>query len=204
MRALVEELRVVDEELMRSFQRGDFAAFEELVRRHKQGLYNFVLRRTRNTQVAEDVVQDAFLRVVQGAREYKHEAKFSTWLYTVARNLCIDFARKSVHRRHASLDQSSGNEEGATLVEKTANSDLGAERKALGQELQSKITAAVEALPEDQREVFVLREVSNLPFKEIAEITGVSENTVKSRMRYALERLQDALSEYAEGDGARL
>ena len=72
------------------------------------------------------------------------------------------------------------------------------EREATGRELAVKIAAAVEALPDDQREVFLLREGSNLPFKEIAEITGVSENTVKSRMRYALERLQQALSDYEE------
>jgi RNA polymerase sigma-70 factor (ECF subfamily) len=72
------------------------------------------------------------------------------------------------------------------------------EREATADELRVRITTAVETLPDDQREVFLMREASNLPFKEIAEITGVSENTVKSRMRYALERLQAALSDYEE------
>jgi RNA polymerase sigma-70 factor (ECF subfamily) len=72
------------------------------------------------------------------------------------------------------------------------------ERHATSTELRSKISDAVEELPEEQREVFLMREVANLPFKEIADITGVPENTVKSRMRYALERLQQALSEYEE------
>jgi RNA polymerase sigma-70 factor, ECF subfamily len=187
-----------DEMLMRAFQEGAFAAFEELVRRHKTGLFHFVLRRTRLPETAEDIVQDAFVRVVQGAKDYKHEAKFSTWLYTVARNLCIDFARKSVHRRHASLDEG-GSDEGPTLLERTEGKERSAEVNVLGGELQHRITRAVENLPVDQREVFLLREVSHLPFKEIAEITGVSENTVKSRMRYALERLQAQLADYALG-----
>ena len=72
------------------------------------------------------------------------------------------------------------------------------EREATGTELKERIAKAVEALPDEQREVFLMREVANLPFKEIAEVTGVPENTVKSRMRYALERLQQALSEYEE------
>jgi RNA polymerase sigma-70 factor (ECF subfamily) len=191
---------VTDEALMIRFQRGDRAAFTLLVRRHQSALYNFSLRYLRVQSAAEDVVQDAFVRVVQNAAEFKHEARFTTWLYTIARNLCIDQMRKRALRKHPSLDEGKPGEEGdgPTLGEQTADHRASVEREATGSELKERIARAVEALSEEQREVFLMREVANLPFKEIAEITGVPENTVKSRMRYALERLQQALSEYEE------
>jgi RNA polymerase sigma-70 factor (ECF subfamily) len=150
--------------------------------------------------VAEEVVQDAFVRVVQNAAEFKHEARFSTWLYTIARNLCIDQTRKHALRRHPSLDEPRKTEDrdGPTLGEQTADGNASVERAVVSVEIRERVATAVDALPEEQREVFLMREVSNLPFKEIAEIVGVSENTVKSRMRYALERLQEALSEFEE------
>jgi RNA polymerase sigma-70 factor (ECF subfamily) len=189
-----------DELLMIRFQRGDRAAFAALVRRHQTALYNFSLRHLRVQAAAEDVVQDAFVRVVQNAADFKHEARFTTWLYTIARHLCIDQLRKREHRKHPSLDHGAAGEEGdgPTLGEKTADSRASVEREAAGSELKERIAKAVEELPDDQREVFLMREIANLPFKEIAEVIGVPENTVKSRMRYALEKLQQSLSEYEE------
>jgi RNA polymerase sigma-70 factor, ECF subfamily len=190
---------VTDEVLMVRFQRGDRTAFTTLVRRHQTALYNFALRQIGAQAVAEEVVQEAFVRVVQNAAEFKHEARFTTWVYTILRNLCIDQLRRRALRRHPSLDERSrGDEEGPTLLEQTADSRASVEREATGTELKERIARAVETLPEEQREVFLLREVSNLPFKEIATVTGVPENTVKSRMRYALERLQQALCDYEE------
>lgn len=190
-----------DEMLMVRYQRGDRGAFAELVRRHESPIYNFVVRQLREPSVSEDVTQDVFLRVVQKASEFKHEARFSTWLYTIARNLCIDQIRKASHRRHPSLDQPPrGTDDGRPLGDSIPDSRPGtsAERAVVGAEVASRIVTAVDALPDDQREVFLLREVGNLPFKEIAEVTGVGENTVKSRMRYALDRLQNALSDFEE------
>jgi RNA polymerase sigma-70 factor (ECF subfamily) len=189
-----------DESLMIRFQSGDRAAFTVLVRRHQGPLFNFALRYLRSSPVAEEVVQDAFVRVVQNAAEFKHEARFSTWLYTIARNLCIDQTRKRALRRHPSLDEPRKAEErdGPTLGEQTADGKASVERAVVSLEIRERVAAAIDALPEEQREVFLMREVSNLPFKEIAGIVGVSENTVKSRMRYALERLQEALSEFEE------
>lgn len=184
------------------FQRGDRAAFTLLVRKHQTALYNFALRQLRSASLAEEVVQDAFVRVVHSALEFKHEARFSTWLYTIARNLCIDQVRKNALRRHPSLDEPTraDGKDGPTLGDQTADARAAAnvERAAGATELRERVLAAIETLPDEQREVFLMREVSNLPFKEIAEIVGASENTVKSRMRYALERLQAALSEFEE------
>ncbi len=186
---------------MLRYQRGDSSAFAFLVRRHKAPLYNFVLRHLRSQPAAEDITQEAFLRVVQRASEFKHEARFSTWLYTIARNLCIDHARKMKHRRHPSLDAPTDTSDGSRpLLEvvPSSSTESDVERAAEWTAMRRSIVAAVEALPDDQREVFLLREVANLPFKEIAEVTGTPENTVKSRMRYALERLRMALSNFEE------
>ena len=188
-----------DEALMLRYQQGDRAAFAALVRRHQSPLFNFALRQVRTPELAQDIVQETFVRVVQKATDFKHEARFTTWVYTITRNLCIDHLRKGALRKHPSLDESRGEEgEGPTLGEQTADPRASVEREATGTELKTRILRAVDKLPDDQREVFLMREVSNLPFKEIADITGVPENTVKSRMRNALERLQEALAEYED------
>ncbi len=189
-----------DEELMRAFRAGERWALGELIARHKTAAYNFALRQVRQPDLASDVVQDAFVRVVQGATEFRESARFSTWLFTIIRNLCIDHARKQVHRRHPSLDAQRPGEdgEGPTLGDLVPDPNVRIDREAEGPTLRKRIQTAVDALPDEQREVFLLREVANLAFKEIAEVTGVPENTVKSRMRYALERLQEALAEYEE------
>jgi RNA polymerase sigma-70 factor, ECF subfamily len=194
---------VTDEVLMMRFQAGDRAAFGALVTKHKKALYNFVLRMVRSPSAAEDLVQDVFVKVVQSAGDFKHESRFSTWAYTIARNISIDHLRKMSLRRHPSLDQSSTRgdaADGPTLLDRTADAhhSASAERTAIGSQIGQRITRCVEELPQEQREVFLLREVGNLPFKDIAGITGVPENTVKSRMRYALERLQESLSEYED------
>ena len=188
-----------DEMLMVRYQRGDREAFSVLVQRYKVPIFNFVIRQLRQRSLAEDLTQDVFFRVVQKAASFKHEARFSTWLYTIARNLCVDQLRKLSHRRHPSLDQPVGTES-RPLVESIANKhhSADAERTASSRRVVKRISAAVDALPDEQREVFLLREIANLPFKEIAEVTGSGENTVKSRMRYALEHLQQSLSEFEE------
>ncbi len=190
-----------DEVLMVRYQRGDREAFALLVRRYNKQVYNFVLRQLRTAALAEDVTQDVFMRLVQSAAEFKHEARFSTWLYAIARNLCTDQLRRLQHRRHPSLEQPVGSAaEGRTVGDSVATEHhtASAERSAAASEMQRSIVRAVEALPDDQREVFLLREVADLPFKDIADITGASENTVKSRMRYALDRLKLALSDFEE------
>ncbi len=182
------------------FQAGERAALVLLVRRYQGPLFNFAMRHLQNPSAAEEVVQDAFVRVVQSAAEFKREARFSTWVYTIVRNLCIDQIRKRTLRKHPSLDESKRGAEGdgPTLGEQTADRKADVERQAGSSEIRERMMEAVGGLPDEQREVFLLREVSNLPFKEIAKIVGVPENTVKSRMRYALERLQEALRDFEE------
>src|ERR1041384_1901866 len=93
-----------DEDLMVLYQRGEVRAFELLLTRHRKPVYNFILRFVGDKETAEDLLQEAFMRVIRGAEAYKRQAKFTTWLYTIARNLCVDQTRRRKHRKHASLD----------------------------------------------------------------------------------------------------
>lgn len=189
-----------DEELLRRFNEGDAEAFEQLVRRFERPLYNFILRSVRRRDRADELLQDVFMKVVQRSGDFKGNSKLSTWLYTIARNLCIDHSRKMVFRRHKSLDAPGRGAESddIPLLERTATRERPADRTAIANDIRERIAVAVEELPEEQREVFLMRHVQGMPFKEIAEVVGVPENTVKSRMRYALERLQRALAEYRD------
>lgn len=191
---------LADEALLRRFNEGDAEAFEVLVRRYQRPLFNFILRSVRDRETAEELLQDVLLKVVQRSSEFQGNSKVSTWIYTIARNLCIDTSRKMVFRRHRSLDAPLKGDEpdGSTMLDRVAGAVPGADRSVIGQDLQVRIAAAVEELPDEQRDVFLMRELSNMPFKDIAEVVGVPENTVKSRMRYALERLQKALAEYED------
>lgn len=192
-----------DEELLRAYRDGDPDAFELLFKRHRAPLFNFLLRRVRDRGRAEELYQDSWSKIIERAGEFRGESKFSTWLYTIARNACIDHQRKMKFRGHASLDET---QRGTShpMVERVANAGLLPDRLAAGGALRNRIASAVEDLPEDQREVFLLRHLQGLAFKDIAEVVGVPVNTVKSRMRYALERLQMGLGDLRErkGEGA--
>jgi RNA polymerase sigma-70 factor, ECF subfamily len=202
----MSEAEASDEKLMLRYQRGDRQAFASIVMRHQRTVFNFALRHVRSPATAEEITQEAFLKVVTNAAQFKHEARFSTWLFAIARNLCIDHARRMKHRRHLSLDAPSGGaDDGSPLIDRvpgTAPTD-DAERGAAVSEIRSSVIRAVDGLPDDQREVFLLREIAGLPFGEIALVVDAGENTVKSRMRYALERLRDALNDFEEYARAR-
>lgn len=186
-----------DEMLMVRYKRGDREAFAELVRRYERALYNFALRYLKSREGARELTQETFLRVVRRAGEFRHESRFSTWVYAILRNLCVDELRRARHRDHPSLDQDSGH---GTLGERVSSRGVSddAERGAEQERLRRGLTRAIDALPEEQREVFLLRQLGGIPFADIASITQTSENTVKSRMRYALDRLQKELCEYEE------
>jgi RNA polymerase sigma-70 factor, ECF subfamily len=189
-----------DEQLMVRYQNGDTKAFELLLGRYYQPLFYFLRRYTGNTQAAEDLLQDAFSRVIKGAKDYKQKASFKTWLYKIARNLTIDASRRMKHRRHKSLDQPISEEGGRTMVETVKDSHPSgqADRRMADKQFTVALEAALEEMNEDQKMVFVMREFQHLSFAEISEVVQASENTVKSRMRYALEFLRKALAEFAD------
>ncbi|MCG8422930.1 MAG: RNA polymerase sigma factor [Proteobacteria bacterium] len=188
-----------DEALMIHYQKGDVRAFEILLERHRKPIYNFIFRFVGSRDVAEDLLQETFLRVIKGAANYQRKAKFTTWLYTIARNLCVDQSRRKKHRKAASLDQPmTKSEDSGTLMDVIPGKEMPSDRKAVSRQLHQTIHRALAALPGEQREVFLMREFLNMPFKQIAEIVGIPENTVKSRMRYALEKLRLELEEYKD------
>jgi RNA polymerase sigma-70 factor, ECF subfamily len=185
---------LADESLMLAYRSGEVRAFEELARRHRAAVYNFILRMVRERSRAEDLLQETWLKVVRTAPSYEKKAKFTTWLYTIARNLCVDSMRRERYRKTDSLDAPSDpSDEAPARSESVAGHGPSPDRAAHATALRPKLEQALAALPAEQREVFVLREYAGIPFKEIAEVAGVPENTVKSRMRYALEALRKHL-----------
>src|SRR5215470_14747458 len=187
------EREKTDEELLAEFQQGDVGAFERLLRRHRSPLYTFFVRMLGDRARAEDLAQETFLRIVRGVAAWEHRARFQTWLYTIARNLCVDAARRDRFRRTESLDAQEGEE--GPLLDAMPSASAGPDRQAESARLRPLLERALLALPAEQREVFVLREQAGLQFKEIAELLGANENTIKSRMRYALGGLRKALAD---------
>src|SRR5215203_2371495 len=127
-----------DEDLMVMYQKGEVRAFEVLLSRHRKPVYNFILRFVGDKETAEDLLQEAFLRVIKGADAYKRQAKFTTWLYTIARNLCVDQSRRRKHRKHASLDAPmSSSEDSSTLLDVLPSSEMASDRKSVNKELHA-------------------------------------------------------------------
>jgi len=188
---------------MMAYQVGDVAAFEELMVRYERPLWGYVRRFVRDGAVAEDLLQEVFLRVVRAADGWRQDAKVAPWIYTVARNLCTDHARRAATRRARSLDapaRPSGDEDSSPklLLDRVDAKIPGSEREALSRELREHLDRAIDELPRDQREVFILREMMDLPFSEIAASVGAPEGTVKSRMSLALQKLREALATFYE------
>lgn len=188
----MNETRISDEELMAQYQKGDESAFQQLLTRHKRGVYGYILRYTGNEQESEEVFQDVFIKMHRAAPNWVPAAKFSTWLYTIVRNLCIDVHRKKRIRRTLSLDATAEGED-RSLHDVLASEDPSPDSQSSDAEIAKVLEAALARINPDQREVFLMREKNGLKFEEIAEVLKVSVNTVKSRMRYACETLKKIL-----------
>ncbi|MFZ9888661.1 MAG: RNA polymerase sigma factor [Myxococcota bacterium] len=184
-----------DEDLLAAYKAGHVDAFRLLVERHEKPVYRFCLRALGSPEAAADATQEVFLRVVRNAPSWEPKAKFTTWLYTIARNFCIDEARKARFRRTESLNDPLGHDDagGEEKLDRVASAMPPSDAVSDARRMRQVIDGAVASLPSEQREVFALRENGGLAFKDIAEAVGVGENTVKSRMRYALSALRKAL-----------
>lgn len=190
-----------DEALMLLYSEGEVRAFEILLSRHERPIFNFILRSCRRRDVAEELMQEVFIRVIKSAPNYKQKAKFTTWLYTIARNICIDRARRSSRTKEYSLDETVGSDGdgGRSYVEMIVDESASVSHASYERKkFQKRLMSALEQLPEDQREVFLLKEIQGLKFREIADVVGAPVPTVKSRMRYALQALRGHLAEYRE------
>ena len=176
-----------DEGLMERFRDGDAAAFDELYKRHRPGLYRYFLRQTGSAPVAEELYQDVWMKLIRAKDRYEVRAKFTTYLYHMAHNRLIDYYR----RKRPELANSFTDEEGEALWEQlpedaSQEPDQVAERRLKMDELKQ----AIEALPETQKEALLLREEAGMSLDEIAEATGVNRETAKSRLRYAVAKLR--------------
>jgi RNA polymerase sigma-70 factor (ECF subfamily) len=187
-----------DEDLMVRYQGGEVRAFEILLSRHRKPVYNFILRYVGDKETAEDLLQETFMRVIKGAEAYKRQAKFTTWLYTIARNLCVDQTRRRKHRKHASLDAPMAADEDSGTCSTSSPATRWAPIARPSTSSCTRAAARDRVALDEQREVFLMREFLDMPFKQIADVVGVPENTVKSRMRYALEKLRLELDEYKD------
>ncbi len=185
-----------DEVLMERFQAGDAQALGVLYDRYARRIKAFAWQR--GARRPDDIVQDAFMRIVRKGHGFKGRSSFKTWLFSITRNLCTDAARRDSFRIMPSLDAPVGRDDGRTLGDRVANEapESDAHRAMENRRFRDAFELALAALPEAQREVFVLRQSSGLSFTEIATMVGCNENTAKSRMRYALSALRDALEEY--------
>ena len=174
---------------------GDANGFKVLSERYGQSIFAFIISRVGDPATAEDLVQEVFMRVVRSANQFRGHASVRTWLYAIARNLCIDHSRKMVHRRKVTLDEPVNRGDGQTesVVSVAQATGPSADESLDARRQLDRIQKALMALPDDQRDVFILRQRHGMKFREIAELLDESENTIKSRMRYALAFLREAL-----------
>lgn len=180
-----------DETLMLRYRDGDAGAFAILYSRHKGSLHRFCLRMCNDKARAEEVYQDTWMNLIQAAERYRVEARFTTFLFQIARNRMIDLMRRD-GREAFSLDD----EEGQGVADSLAASSLNQPERMLDRKQDAaRILAALDQLPPAQREAFLLHEEAELPLEEIAALTNVGRETVKSRLRYALARLREALGD---------
>lgn len=183
-----------DETLMLRFAGGDLAAFDTLYHRNELAVWRFVFRSVKVQAVADDLLQDVWFAVARNARSYEVKAKFRTWLFTLARNRLVDYLRTA--KNHAPLDMNDDDEH-SLLNTLAADSGFGPLRQLQSREQGSALIAAVEQLPDEQREAFLLQAEGDLSVQEIAEATGVNFETAKSRLRYARASLRQQLQEFA-------
>lgn len=181
--------KATDEQLIARFQLGDEYAFDQIVRRYKEPLLNFVYRFVGDSVEAEDIIQDTFLRVYKNKHYYKEVAKFSTWIYTIASNLSKTELRRRRRRKFFSIHNDSTTEKDYELPDNSKNP----ESQVNSIVTEKIIHKAISKLPPKFRQVIILRDVQEFSYEEIASILKVPLGTVKSRVNRARLRLQEDL-----------
>jgi RNA polymerase sigma-70 factor (ECF subfamily) len=184
-----------DEELMLAYRAGDAAAFDLLYSRHKGGVFRYLRRQTGNTGHAEELFQDVWLRLIDARGRYEPQAKFTTWLYTIAHNRLMDHFRAAGRASLASYDDPDDDPIADLPARDPPPEDLLARKQEA-----ARLLAAIDSLPAAQREAFLLQQEGDLSLEAIAAATGVTRETAKSRLRYALAKLRASLRPQAANE----
>lgn len=178
-----------DLEWLTAYRRGDVEALGQLVEHYRRPLYGFILKMTEGSGDADEVFQEVWFRAIRKLDSYRDKS-FLSWLFRIAHNLVIDRARKA----RPIVDIQGSAEDGEDVMEtRVADTGMGPAATSAGHDLGQRIAAAVARLPDEQKEVFLMRTEGDLPFKEIARIQATSINTALARMQYALAKLRDEL-----------
>ncbi|MEJ2109521.1 MAG: sigma-70 family RNA polymerase sigma factor [Acidobacteriota bacterium] len=193
------DVRDLDAQLMLRFQDGDTGAFDTLFHKHMTRIVNFAYRFVRNREIAEELAQEVFLKVYESAEGYRVQAKFTSWLYRIATNICLNELRKPQFRvKHQSLyseqDDSTGEEEIKLAAIHKDEPDRMLERKAIERVIKSGLAQ----IPENQRVAFVLNKYEELSYAEVADILKISEKAVKSLIHRAKEALAERLKPFMQ------
>jgi RNA polymerase sigma-70 factor (ECF subfamily) len=186
-----------DQELVSLYIQGKEAAFHELINRHQNRIYSYLYMMVKNSDVANDLFQDAFVKVVRTLKmgKYNEEGKFLPWVMRIAHNLAIDYFRKESKMPKVRNTRVGDDEEFDIFSILKLNDDT-YEDELVMQQILNDVRKLVDHLPDDQREVVMMRHYQEMSFKDIAEKTGVSINTALGRMRYALINLRKLIEEH--------
>jgi len=177
-----------DAQLMLAYARGEMRAFETLYSRHRAALYRYLVRQSRDTEIANDLFQEVWSRVIVNRGRYEARAKFRTFLFTLAHNCFIDHCRRMKSRPTGTSI------EDADAADLLTDDDARPEYELERAENSRRYRAALATLPQEQRDVYLLHEESDLSLEEIARVTGVGTETAKSRLRYAVGKLKAAMA----------
>jgi len=182
----MEQLQIKDSILVKNYIDGDEKALEILINRHNQRITSFIYSKVLDRDVAEDIFQDTFIKVIKTLKKgrYSEEGKFLPWVMRIAHNLVIDYFRKN--KRMPKFEGS----DDFNIFSVIKDEKLNAERQLIKDQIESDLTVLIDELPDDQKEVLIMRIYKDMSFKEISENTDVSINTALGRMRYALINLR--------------
>jgi RNA polymerase sigma-70 factor (ECF subfamily) len=177
---------ISDQDLVQQYIKGQEASLEELIRRHKSKIYTSIYHLVKDSNLAEDIFQDTFIKVINTLKttKYNEEGKFLPWVIRIAHNLVIDHFRKEKRKPMAA------NVEGFDIFDVIKSKDESIEDRIIREQNHKELRILIHLLPSEQKEVLIMRHFAELSFKEISDITGVSINTALGRMRYALNNLR--------------
>ena len=187
-----------DNQLILSAQNGDHAAFEQLVMKYDRHVLNIAYGYRNNQDDADDIYQEVFLRVHKGLKNFQARSQFSTWLYRITVNVCIEFKRKEKVRQHESLDKFSNDEENTISYETTIDSGLRTDKSTLDNEMNNLIQKEVNKLPQQLKMAFTLKYYQGLKIKEISEMMNCTEGTIKSYLFTSSRKLRTKLKPILE------